>query len=80
MPKGKQLSVSQMESGQTGRVVQIDGGQGIVTRLSAMGIRPGRQITKISSMLMRGPVTIRSGSTQVAIGYGMARKIIVEPD
>ena len=28
---------------------------------------------------MRGPVVIEVGNMQLAIGYGMAQKIIVEP-
>jgi len=74
----KQVNLSQMYSGQSGKVVEIDGGVGLVSRLSAMGIRPGRKITKLSSMLMRGPVTVQQGSTRLAIGFGMARKILVE--
>ncbi|HET6477611.1 MAG TPA: FeoA family protein [Dehalococcoidales bacterium] len=74
----KQVNLSQMYSGQSGKVVEIDGGVGLLSRLSAMGIRPGRKITKLSSMLMRGPVTVQQGSTQLAIGFGMARKILVE--
>jgi len=70
--------LSQMYPGQSGKVVKIDGGVGLVSRLSAMGIRPGRKITKLSSMLMRGPVTVQQGSTRLAIGFGMARKILVE--
>jgi Fe2+ transport system protein FeoA len=31
-------------------------------------------------MFMRGPVTIQLDSTQVAINFGMARKIIVKLD
>jgi Fe2+ transport system protein FeoA len=31
-------------------------------------------------MFMRGPVTIRVGQTQMAIGFGMARRILVEVD
>jgi Fe2+ transport system protein FeoA len=27
---------------------------------------------------MKGPVIIRSGNTEIAIGYGMANKIMVE--
>ncbi len=74
----KQVNLSQMHPGQSGKVVEIDGGAGLVSRLSAMGIRPGRKITKLSSMLMRGPVTVQQGSTRLAIGFGMARKILVE--
>ena len=80
MPNGKIVTLRQMQSGQSGKVIQIQGGFGLVNRLSALGIRPGKRITKVSSMLMRGPVTIQSGNTQVALGFGMANKIIVELD
>jgi ferrous iron transport protein A len=80
MPGDKQTTSARMHSGQTGRVVQIHGGHGLVNRLSALGIRPGKRITKISSMFMRGPVTIQVDRSQVAIGFGMAAKIIVELD
>ncbi|TET27026.1 MAG: ferrous iron transport protein A, partial [Dehalococcoidia bacterium] len=60
--------------------VQVQGGYGMVNRLSALGIRPGKRITKVSSMLMRGPVTIQVDRAQVAIGFGMAKRIIVELD
>ena len=66
-----------MEAGQSGTVVQIEGGRGLISRLSALGVRPGRRVTKLSSMLMRGPVTIQIGNTQLAIGFGMAKRIIV---
>ena len=80
MPDGKLVTLRQMQSGQSGKVVQVQGGHGLVNRLSSLGIRPGKRITKVSSMLMRGPVTIQSGNTQVAVGFGMANKIIVELD
>jgi len=80
MPDGKLVTLRQMQAGQSGKVVQVQGGYGLVSRLSALGIRPGKRITKVSSMLMRGPVTIQSGNTQVALGFGMANKIIVELD
>ncbi len=50
----------------------------MVNRLSALGIRPGKRITKISAMLMRGPVTVQVDRAQVAVGFGMASRIIVE--
>jgi ferrous iron transport protein A len=76
----KHLTACQMRSGQSGKVVQILGGQGLVNRLNAMGIRPGKKITKISAMFLRGPVTIQVGQIRAAIGYGMASKIVVEVD
>jgi len=47
-------------------------------RLNALGIRTGKRITKISSMLLHGPVTIQIDRMRVAIGFGMAEKIFVE--
>ena len=78
IPYGKQIDLTRMQTGQSGVVIQILGRRGMVDRLSALGIRPGIKITKVSSMFMRGPVTIQLGSAQVAIGFGMAHRIIVE--
>jgi len=78
MPDSKQVSLVRMQAGQSGKVVEIQGGYGMVNRLSALGIRPGKRITKISAMLLRGPVTIEVDRAQVAVGFGMASRIIVE--
>jgi len=73
-------TLKDLKSGEGGRIDRIDGGHGMVSRLAALGIRPGKRITKISSMLMRGPVTVEVDRTQVAVGFGMAGKIIVDLD
>ena len=80
MSEGKLVTACQLQSGQSGKIVEIRGGHGLVTRLDALGVRPGKKVTKVSSMLMRGPVTIQVGNTQVAVGFGMAGKIIVQLD
>jgi ferrous iron transport protein A len=74
------LDLTAMKAGTTGTVVKILGGHGVVRRLDALGIRPGVHLTKRSSQLMRGPVTVAIGNTQIAIGFGMAKKIILEPN
>ena len=78
MPYDREITLHQMQAGQSGTVVRVESGHGFVNRLSALGIRPGKRITKISSMFMRGPVTIQVDRVQVAIGFGMTKKIIVE--
>ena len=80
MTDGKQVTLRQMGAGQSGTVAQIRGGHGMVNRLNALGIRAGKRVTKVSSTFMRGPVTIQVDRVQVAIGFGMANKIIVELD
>ena len=73
-------NLKDLRSGEAGIISQIDGGHGMVNRLAALGIRPGKRVTKISSMLMRGPVTVEVDRTQVALGFGMASRITVEMD
>jgi ferrous iron transport protein A len=75
-----QLTLAEMKTGQTGTVAGVLGGHGLIRRLDALGIRPGKKVTKISSTLFRGPVMLRVNNSQVAVGFGMARKIIVEAD
>ena len=71
-------ALKDLKPGEGGGIVQIDGGRGMVNRLAALGIRPGKRITKLSSGFMHGPVTIEIDRTQVAIGFGMAKRILVE--
>ncbi len=80
MHPGRQMTLRQMKIGQTGTVIGALGGRGLIRRLEALGIRPGKKVIKISSTPLRGPVTLRVGSTQVAVGFGIANRIIVEVD
>jgi ferrous iron transport protein A len=80
MPEGKLLTLAQLKSGQSGTVVEIQGGRRMIDRLNSLGIIPGKKITKTSAMLMRGPVTIEVDRAEVAIGFGMANRVIVKPD
>ena len=72
------IDLAELKAGITGTVTSIHGGHGITNRLDAMGIRCGIKIKKLSGQFMRGPVIIKVGSTQVAIGYGMAKKVMVQ--
>ena len=76
----KQVSVNKMIAGQTGHVVEIHGGHHFIRRLDGLGIRPGCKITKVSSMVFHGPSTVKIGRSHLAIGFGMANRIIVEVD
>jgi Fe2+ transport system protein FeoA len=93
-PDEGQTTLVRMRAGQSGIVVQLQGGHGLMggrhglrrgghglaNRLSALGIMPGKRITKISSTLMRGPVTVEIDRARVAIGFGMASRILVQLD
>ena len=72
------VSLTLMKAGESGIVVDVLGGHGFINRLNALGIRFCKKITKVSSMLMRGPIIVNVDSMKIAVGYGMAKRIIVE--
>ena len=72
------IDLVQLKPGQSGVVVEIQGGWGMTSRVHNLGIREGKHITKVSTHFWRGPQTVTVGSTQVSLGYGMASRIMVE--
>lgn len=67
-----------MKSKHKGIVAEIEGASCLQNRLMSMGIYPGKEITKLSHFALRGPVTVRTGRTVVALGHGVAGKIIIK--
>lgn len=74
----KRFPLVEMKTGQTGTIVEISAGKGIHSRLLALGLREGIKITKVSSAFAKGPVVLKVYGTQIALGYGISRKVIVE--
>jgi ferrous iron transport protein A len=60
------------------RIIEIKGNQQFQKRLTIMGIRIGKIITLVSKQPFRGPITIQLYGSQMTLGRGMARKIMVE--
>jgi len=61
-----------------GKVIHISAGFRATQRLSGMGITPGTIIEKLSSAPFQGPVQISLRGTRLAIGRGLANKILVQ--
>lgn len=70
--------LTQLYPGEIGVVVSLGGGRGFVNRLANLGIRPGKRVVKISAQLWAGPVIVAVEGRQVALGFGRAKKILVE--
>jgi len=70
--------VSSMRNGQWGRLVQIDGGEELTEKLASLGIRVGTRIGRKYGLMGRGPVVLTVGTGEVAIGYGMASRMMVK--
>ena len=70
------VRLTQMREGEQGVVVDIQGGVGVRQRLLGLGITPGTKIWVIKSSTP-GPIIIAIGSSRIALGRGIANKIIV---
>lgn len=74
------IDLTQLQPGESGIVQEVQGGVGVVSRIQSIGLRPGKKIKKVSSHFMRGPQTVKIGHLQIAIGFGMAKKILVRAE
>ncbi|ACS89567.1 MAG: Fe2+ transport protein, putative [Thermococcus sibiricus] len=70
------VRLSQMREGERGTVVNVQGGHRVRQRLLGMGIAPGTKIVVIKAGFS-GPYIIALGSTRLALGRGIAERIIV---
>ena len=74
------VQLTKLTVGQKAHIVDIAGGRLLLTRLSRMGIHKGIVLSMVSTpIIKRGPVVVSASGSQVAIGHGMAAKIMVEP-
>jgi len=60
------------------KVISVSGGWGVRQRLGCLGIHPGNMITIKKSAIMRGPILISIHGNQVALGRGVASRVMVE--
>ena len=74
------VSLTSVKSGSKVRVIRVRGGLGIRQRLSCLGIHPGDSMLLQKSGFMQGPVLVNVHGNQVALGRGIAAKILVEDE
>ena len=74
----KKISLIQAKATHKGKVVEISGGGNLEDKLANMGLYKGKEVTKLSHIGLRGPVVIKSGRTILALGHGVAAKVIIE--
>jgi len=72
-------AITDMHSGEEGVVVSIaGGGRGFAARLETLGIRAGKRLRKVSAQFWAGPVVINVDNRRIALGFGVARRVLVE--
>jgi ferrous iron transport protein A len=72
-----EIDLTQLQPGESGFIKDLQGGHGFVRKLQGLGVRHGKRIIKGSSHVWRGPQTVEVDNVQIAIGFGMAKRIMV---
>jgi len=78
MPTGGDVVLTQATIGQPLLLIRIDGGKDVTRRLVELGLTPGVKLRLIQDS--GGPVILAVRDSRIALGRGMANKIIVLPE
>lgn len=65
--------------GERGIFVRAIGGYGLVRRLADMGLTPGAEVKIVRKCVFGGPVEIEVRGVTLALGRGVAARIMVKP-
>ena len=71
------MPLAMARPGELVTVIGVRAGWGLQRRLADMGLTPGVQIRVINSQ-MPGPVLIELRGARLALGHGVAQKIVVK--
>ncbi|MFW6001151.1 MAG: FeoA family protein [Halanaerobium sp.] len=72
------MPLSMMKSGETGCIKKITGGRTARGKLTGLGLVCGKEVKIHSDNSGSGPIIIALGDDRIALGRGMAHKILVE--
>ena len=61
------------------RISGIDGGHDVRARLATMGLLPGVTLSVLNRAPLGGPLLVEIAGSRIALGRGVARKVLVEP-
>ncbi len=73
------LPLSALQEGQKGKIVFAVGGYKLIRRLCDLGLVPGTEFKVLKKGLMEGPIILEVRSFELAIGRGIASKVLVKP-
>jgi DtxR family Mn-dependent transcriptional regulator len=73
------LALSELKSGQMGKIQFIRGGHNVLQRLLDMGLTPSTKIMLVKAAPFDGPIEVSVRGSKLAIGRGIASKVFVEP-
>ena len=74
------MTLIQAQSGQIVRIASFSGGAGLEHKLRQLGLVPGDTARVLRFAPLGGPVLIEVEGRSIALGRGVAAKVIVETD
>ena len=73
-----EIPLSNIKTGQKVKLIRVDAGEGLKSRLAALGMVPDVQITIINKD-RPGPFVVSFKGSRIALGRVMTEKIMVRP-
>ncbi|MFC2030507.1 ferrous iron transport protein A [Chloroflexota bacterium] len=70
-------SLSTLRNGESARMLGVQGGHQMLSRLASLGFTPGARLRVIQNF-GRGPIIVHLRDTRIALGRGEAAQIVVE--
>jgi ferrous iron transport protein A len=74
----REITLAEIQTGEVKRVKAVLGGRGIQNNIRSMGIREGKVLRVVTRQPMRGPIIVEIDGMKIAIGRGMAKKILLD--
>lgn len=74
------VPLEDLPEGKMGEIILMVGGKGMTRRLCEMGLTPGAKVRMTKKAPIGGPIILEVRSTEIAIGRGLASKILVKPE
>ena len=72
----EEINLTKLINGESGILKSISGGRGILGRCLSLGFTPG-SLVKMTGNFGSGPVLVKIHDTEVALGRGVAEKVLV---
>jgi len=72
------MTLMQVKTGQTVRIVSFKGGMGLEHKLRQLGLIPGDRAKVLRHAPLGGPILVEVDGRSIALGRGVASKVVVE--
>ncbi len=72
------MTLIDLNEGTATRILSIDGGRNARQQLRELGLFAGDTVRVLRHAAFGGPVLVECRGTQIALGRGIAKKVVVE--